>query len=106
MEGQLLTMVQVTALLGIILPPFVALVKRTDWAKRKKDLAILGVLIVVGAVAGFLCGDIDPRACASTGLPECLTIVVGYISLTVTQALAWFKMYWEDSALENKIAGK
>jgi len=106
MEGQLLTMVQVTSILGIILPPLVALVKRTGLADRTKELAILAVLVIVGGVAGFLCGDIDPRACASTELPECLATVVGYISLTVTQALAWFKMYWEDSALENRIAGK
>ena len=105
MESQVITLAGLTTILGIILPPFLALVKKTGWKKRSKDLVILAILIVVGAVAGFLAGEINPMACSDAELPECLTLVVGYIGFTAGQALVWYKLYWEDSALENKIAG-
>ena len=93
-------------MLGIVLPPFLALVKRTAWDKRTKDLVILAVLILVGGGAGFVIGDVDPRACSGVELAECVAVVMAYVGATVTQALVWFKMYWEDSAVENKVAGK
>ena len=106
MEGQLLTMVQVTGVLGFILPPFSGLVDRLGLEKRNKDLVILAALVVIAAGAAFLVGDINPFACSGAELPACIGIIVGYINLVLVQALAWHKMYFEDSAIRSKIAGK
>jgi len=103
MDGQVLTWAGVTTILGIVLPPFMALVKRFGWEKRKQDLVILGLLIAAGAVAGFLVGDIDPRACSGIELAECVLKIAAYVGMTLVQAVAWYKSYWEDSAVENKI---
>ena len=106
MEGQLLTMVQVTAILGIIAPPVLALIKRTSWSEQTKDMLILLALILVGAVAAFLCGNISPYACSAVDLEGCVGIIVGYISLVVGQAFAWYKMFYKPSGIDARIAGK
>jgi len=106
MDGQVLTWAGVTTVLGIILPPFMAFIKRVGWEKRTQDLVILAVLIIIGGGAGFLVGDIDPFACSRQELAGCLAVVMAYIGSTVTQALVWYKMYWEGSAVETKLAGK
>ena len=107
MEEQLLTMVQVTALLGIILPPMLALVKRSDrLSAQGKDMLILGVLALVGAVAAFLCGNISLSACSALDFEGCVGVILGYISLVVGQAFMWYKMFYKPSGLDAKIAGK
>ena len=107
MEGQLLTMVQVTAILGIIAPPILALVKRTKkLSDQAKDMLILLALVLVGGVAAFLCGDIDPLACSVVGPEGCVGIIIGYVSLVVGQAFAWYKMLYKPSGIDAKIAGK
>ena len=107
MDGQqLLTMVQVTGFIGFVASPISGLVDRFVSDKRKKDLIIVAALILVAAGAAFLIGNINPTACSGTELGECIGIVVGYINLVLVQALAWHKMYFEDSAIRNKIAGK
>ena len=107
MEGQLLTMVQVTAILGIIAPPILALVKRTKrLSDQAKDMIILVALVLVGGLAAFLCGDIDPLACSVVDLEGCIGIIIGYVSLVVGQAFAWYKMLYRPSGIDAKIAGK
>lgn len=107
MDGQqVLTMAGVTGFLGIVMPPLTAFIRRFGWTKRSTDLAILALLIVVAGGAAFLMGNINPLACSGIQLPECLAIVVGYVNLTLVQALAWYKCYWEDSAVSARIAGK
>lgn len=107
MDGQqVLTMAGVTGFLGIIMPPLTRFFVRFGWSKRSTDLVILVLLVVVAGAAAFLVGNINPFACSGTKLPECLAIVVGYVNLTLVQALAWYKCYWEDSAVSAKIAGK
>ena len=107
MEGQLLTMVQVTAILGIIAPPILALVKRSQrLSDQAKDMLILVALVLVGGLAAFLCGDIDPLACSVVDLEGCIGVIVGYVSLVVGQAFLWYKMLYAPSGIDAKIAGK
>ena len=107
MDGQLLTMVQVTAILGIIAPPILALVKRSQrLSDQAKDMLILVALVLVGGLAAFLCGDIDPLACSVVDLEGCIGLIVGYVSLVVGQAFAWYKMFYKPSGIDAKIAGK
>ena len=107
MEGQLLTMVQVTAILGIVAPPILALVKRSQrLSDQAKDMVILLALVLVGGLAAFLCGDIDPLACSVVDLQGCVGIIIGYVSLVVGQAFAWYKMLYKPSGIDAKIAGK
>jgi len=107
MEEQLLTMVQVTALLGIILPPILALVKRSDrLSDQGKDMLILAALVLVGGVAAFLCGDISGFACSALGFEGCVGVILGYVSLVVGQAFMWYKMFYKPSGIDAKIAGK
>lgn len=106
MEGQLLTMVQVTAILGIIAPPFTAFIKRTTWSDQTKDMVILVALVIVGGGAGFLCGNINPRACSAGDLLACIGIIIGYIDFVVLTAFGWYKMLWKPSGVYARIAGK
>ena len=107
MEGQLLTMVQVTAILGIIAPPILALIKRSKkLSDQAKDMIILVALVLVGGVAAFLCGDIDPLACSVVGSEGCVGIIIGYVSLVVGQAFVWYKMLYKPSGIDARIAGK
>jgi len=107
MDGQqVLTMVGVTGFLGIVMPPLTRFILRFGWTKRTTDLAILVLLVIVAGVGAFLVGNINPLACSGIQLPECLAIVVGYVNLTLVQALAWYKLYWEDSAVSARFAGK
>jgi len=105
-NGQLITMAQVTAILGIIAPPFLALVKRTGWSKQVQDMAILVILVLVGGLAAFLAGDISPTACNVLPLEDCIGVIMGYITLVVGQAFLWYKMLWRPSGIDDKIAGK
>lgn len=107
MQGeQLLTMVQVTAILGIIAPPFTALLKRTRWSDQTKDMVVLLALVLVGGIAAFVVGDISPYACSVVDLLGCAGIIVGYVSLVVGHALVWYKMLWKPSGVYGRIAGK
>ena len=107
MEGQLLTMVQVTAILGIVAPPSLALVKRSQrLSDQAKDMLILVALVLVGGLAAFLCGDIDPLACSVVDLEGCIGVIIGYVSLVVGQAFVWYKMLYKPSGIDAKIAGK
>ena len=100
-------MVQVTAILGIIAPPILALVKRSQrLSDQAKDMLILVALVLVGGLAAFLCGNIDPLACSVVDLEGCIGVIVGYVSLVVGQAFDWYKMLYKPSGIDAKIAGK
>jgi len=93
-------------LIGILAPAALALFKRLGLKKVQQDMVVLAVLIVVSAMMMFASGELNPLACSELGILECLGVVEKYLGLVIGFALISYKMFWEASGLDNRIAGK
>lgn len=105
MEGEVLTWVAVTTILGLVLPPILALVKRFDLEEKTKDMVVLVLLVGVGGVAGFIIGDVSLAMCTGVELIVCAAKIVAAIDIVVGQAFLWYKMFWKPSGLDDRISG-
>lgn len=102
MSGQEL----LAALIGIFAPSITAVLKRWGWSRKKQDMLILAVLVVVAGVMAFGSGEISAGACAGLGLEECFGVIYKYIGLVVGGAFVSYKMFWQASGIDDEIAGK
>jgi len=100
-----LTWALVTEMLAFVMPALAALIKRLNLSKTAQDMAILAFYIVVAGLAGILIGNIALDACADISLEACVAVVIGYIQLVMAQAFIWYKMFWQASGIEARIAG-
>jgi len=95
----------VAALLAVVAPLFLALVKRYDLSKEAISAIVLAVCVVVAGFGLFLSGQIDPRVCAAIDIIECVKAVFTYLTLSLGVAFLYYKMVWQALGIDDKIAG-
>jgi len=93
-------------LLAVIAPLVLAIFKRLNLSKEATSAIVLAGCIVVAGIGLFTSGQLDPRACASIDVVECVKTVFAYLTAALTVAFVYYKMVWQALGIEDRIAGK
>ena len=93
-------------LLAVIAPLVLALSKRLKLSKEATSGIVLAGCVVVAGIGLFVSGELNPKACASVDILECVKVVFAYLTAALTVAFVYYKMVWQALGIEDRIAGK
>ncbi len=88
-----------------LIPPIIAAFKRVlfkGWDQARKDVAVFVVCLLFGAGEMYINGSMK---LTNGDTRQIINMVVINMALTVGAAFVWYKMFWNPSGIDERIAG-
>jgi len=80
-----------SAVVGILLPAVIAVVKQADWSKAAKTVAALLVCVLAGAVTAYFDGALTPTDLAKD------------VMVIILAAQTAYRAFWKPSGIDGAI---